>query len=285
LLLAAALLLTALVDPKSPLADALAQGDAYYTRRAEGRVAGVARPELVDRAISEYRRALNLDPSSYEARLGLLRAYFFRGGFCNLEERDQIALFDPAKKLAEETVKKLDVDLARRQGRAARDIAPSAEIYMWAAVSWGEWAVSHKVSAAFQGAPARIRDLASAVIQIDPVTEQGGGLAVLGRLHNECPRVPFLTGWVSRSEGLRLLRQARAAAPLNPANAFFLAEALIEQNPGDTTEARRLLEWSAHIVPRPEYLVEDAHYAAQARELLSRVAESRVADRHHTKES
>ena len=283
MLLATALLLTALADPGSPLADALAQGDSYYARRAEGAAEGVARPEFVDRAISEYRRALDLDPASYEARLGLLRAYFFRGGFCNMEEKDQIALFDQAKKLAEETVKRLDVDLARRKGRvslqAARDLVPSAEIYMWAAISWGEWAVSHKVSAAFQGAPARIRDLASAVIQIDPLTEQGGGLAVLGRLHNECPRVLFLTGWVSRSEGLRLLRQARAAAPQNPANAFFLAEALVEQNPGDTTEARRLLEWSAHIVPRPDYLVEDAHYAAQARELLSRVAESRVADR------
>ncbi len=283
MLLATALLLTALANPASPLAEALAQGDAYYARRAEGAKDGVARPELVDRAISEYRRALDLDPSSYEVRLRLLRAYFFRGGFCNMEEKDQIALFDEAKRLAEETVKKLDVDLTRRKGRvelqAARGIASSAEIYMWAAISWGEWAVSHKVSAAFQGAPARIRDLASAVIQIDPLTEQAGGLAVLGRLHRECPRVMFLTGWVSRSEGLRLLRQARAAAPENPANAYFLAETLVGQNPNDTAEARRLLEWTAHIVPRPEYLVEDAHYAAQARDLLSRMPESRVADR------
>ena len=283
MLLATALLLTALANPASPVAEALAQGDAYYARRAEGAKDGVARPELVDRAISEYRRALDFDPSSYEARLGLLRAYFFRGGFCNMEEKDQIALFDEAKRLAEETVKKLDVDLTRRKGRvelqAARGIASSAEIYMWAAISWGEWAVSHKVSAAFQGAPARIRDLASAVIQIDPLTEQAGGLAVLGRLHRECPRVIFLTGWVSRSEGLRLLRQARAAAPENPANAYFLAETLVGQSPGDTAEARRLLEWTARIGPRPEYLVEDAHYAAQARDLLSRMPEARVADR------
>lgn len=282
MLLAAALLLVGISEPASPLADALTQGDAYYARRAEGRTDGVARPEFVDRAIAEYRRALTLDPSSYEARLGLLRAYFFRGGFCPMEEKDQIALFDEAKALAEDTVRRLDVDLARRKGRvelqAAREIASSAEIYMWAAVSWGEWAVSHKVSAAFQGAPARIRDLASAVIQIDPSTEQGGGLAVLGRLHEECPRILFLTGWISRSEGLRLLRQARATAPLNPANAYFLAEALVGRNPRDTAEARELLEWSAHVAPRPEYLVEDAHYAAQARDLLARLAGPRVAD-------
>jgi tetratricopeptide (TPR) repeat protein len=275
LLLATALLLTGFAEVLSPAQEAVARGDAYYARRAEGAAFGVARPEFVDRAIAEYGRALNLDPSSYEARLGLLRAYFFRGGFCGMSEKDQVDLFDQAKKLAEETVKRLDVDLARHKGRvaltAARAITPAAEIYMWAAVSWGEWAVSHKVSAAFQGAPARIRDLASAVIQIDPRTEQAGGLAILGRLHRECPRVMFLTGWVSRSEGLRLLRQARATAPENPGNAYFLAEALIDQNPRETTEARMLLEWCTRIVPRPEYLVEDAHYVVEARELLARL--------------
>lgn len=281
MLLATAFLLAGLAEPAPPLAEALARADAYYAQRAEGSEGGVARTEFVDRAISEYRRALSLDPSSYEARLGLLRAYFFRGGFCNMEEKDQVALFDQTKALAEETVKRLDADLARRKGRvdlkAAGEIASAAEIYLWAAVSWGEWAVSHKISAAFQGAPARIRDLASAVIQIDPATEQGGGLAVLGRLHEECPRVLFLTGWISRSEGLKLLRQARATAPQNPANAFFLAEALLQRNPADTAEARRLLEWSAHLVPRPEYRVEDAHYAAQAKDLLSRISGPLVA--------
>jgi len=275
LLLATAFLLTGLAAGVSPAREAVAMGDAFFARRAEGAAFGLARPEMVDRAIIEYGRALNLDPSSYEARLGLLRSYYFRGGFCGMSEKDQIDLFERAKKLAEETVRMLDVDLERHKGRvalqAARSIASAAETYLWAAVSWGEWAVSHRVSAAFQGAPARIRDLARAVIQIDPLTEQAGGLTILGRLHHECPRVMFLTGWVSRSEGLRLLRQARAAAPENPANAYFLADALIDQNPRDTAEARSLLEWCARLVPRADYLVEDAHYVVEARELLGRL--------------
>ena len=274
-LLYSALAVATAVAPGATVGEAVASGDAYYARRAEGRVDGVARTEIVDKAIAEYRRALNLDPSSYDARLGLLRAYFFRGGFCNMEEKAQIALFDEAKKLAEETVKRLDVDLARRKGRvnmsAVRDHVPSAQIYMWAAVSWGQWAVSHRVSAAFQGAPARIRDLASAAIQIDPATEQAGGLAVLGRLHRECPKILFLTGWVSRSEGLRLLRRALATASQNPANKYFLAEALLAESPSQAAEARRLLEEIAHLSTRPEYLVEDAHYAAEARDLLATI--------------
>ncbi len=276
MLLATALLLAVSVGPASPAGDALARADAFYNRRAEGSAHGVARPEFVDRAIGEYRRAVTLDPSSYEARLGLLRSFWFRGGFCGMPEKDQIVLFEEAKKFAEESVKLLDVDVLRKKGKVrllarAQQIDPSAEIYLWAAVSWGQWAVSHSLSAALQSAPARIRDLAKAAIQIDPATEQGGGLAVLGRLHAECPRVVFLTLWVSRQQGLALLRQARAVAPENPANAFFLAQALLNQKPAQTAEARQLLEWCARAVPRPDYLVEDAHYAVEARELLAQV--------------
>jgi tetratricopeptide (TPR) repeat protein len=273
LIFATALLLTASVAQAPTVSEVLERADAFYARRAEGSSNGVARLEFVDRAIAEYRLAMSLDPSSYEARLGLLRAFWFRGGFCGMAEKDQIELFEEAKKLAEQTVKRLDVDVVRKKGKVrmdrAQQIDPAAETYLWAAVSWGQWAVSHSVSAAFQGAPARIRDLAKAVIQIDPSTEQGGGLAVLGRLHTECPRVVFITMWVSRQEGLRLLREARAIAPQNPANAFFLAAALLDQKQPQTAEARPLLEWTIQAVPRPEYLVEDAHYAAEARALLA----------------
>ncbi|MBX7185707.1 MAG: hypothetical protein K1Y01_11240 [Vicinamibacteria bacterium] len=275
MLFASAVLLAFSVAPASPVGDALARADGFYARRAEASAFGVARTENVDQAIAEYRRALALDPSSYEARLGLLRAFWFRGGFCGMAAKDKIELFEEAKKLAEETVKRLDVDVVRKKSKVrldrARQIDPSAEIYLWAAVSWGQWAVSHSVSAAFQAAPSRIRDLAKAAVQIDPATEQAGGLAVLGRLHSECPRVVFLTMWVSRQEGLSLLRQARALAPENPANAFFLAQVLLDQKPRQTAEARQLLEWCVSLVPRPDYLVEDAHYVVEARELLAQI--------------
>ena len=275
LLLATAFLLAVSIEPPSGVGDALARADAFYARRAEGSAYGVAHTEIVDKAIAEYRRAMTLDPSSYEARLGLLRAFWFRGGFCGMAEKDQIDLFEEAKKLAEQTVKRLDVDVVRKKGKVrldrAQQIDPSAEIYLWAAVSWGQWAVSHSLSAAFQAAPARIRDLAKAAIQIDPSIEQGGALAVLGRLHTECPRVVFVTMWVSRQEGLNLLRQARAVMRENPANAVFLAQALLAQKPPGTAEARQLLQWSANLIPRPDYLVEDAHYAAEARALLAQI--------------
>jgi tetratricopeptide (TPR) repeat protein len=269
----ASLALAASPDDLSAAAEALASGDTHYARRAEGAHGGIADPTQVDQAIADYRRALALAPLSYEARLRLLRAFFFRGGFCNLDARDQLKVFEEAKKLAEDTVRLLDADLHRVHGRlradAARTIAPAAETYLWAAVSWGQWAVFHKILAAWQSAPARIRDLARAAIQIEPAIAQAGAYLILGRLHVEAPRIPMLTGWVSREKGLAHLRTGLAIAPDNTAIMYFLADALLSLDPSRKEEARALLQRCASAPPRPEYAVEDAHYAEAARERLA----------------
>jgi hypothetical protein len=273
----AVLLLLADASPPADgpaLAEALAAGDAHFARRAEGARGGVAVPFHADGAIVEYRRALALDAGSYEARLRLLRAYFFRGGFCGeMEPDDKKKLFDEAKAVAEETVERLDAELKRVKGHVEKGAAGSpslaAEAYAWAAVSWGQWAVFHKINAAWTGAPGRIRDLAQAVIALDPGTAQGAGYLILGRLHTEAPRIPFVTGWVSRKEGLASLRRGLEIAPENPALSFFLGDALLRLDPSKTDEGRALLERCAAVAPRPGFLVEDAHYAEQARERLA----------------
>jgi len=256
------------------LAEALAAGDAHFARRAEGARGGVAQTFQADGAIVEYRRALSLDPASYEARFRLLRAYFFRGGFCGeMDPDDKRKLFDEAKVVAEETVERLDAELKRVKGRVEQGAAgtPSlaAEAYAWAAVSWGQWAVFHKLNAAWTGAPGRIRDLAQAVIALDPGTAQGAGYLILGRLHAEAPRIPFVTGWVSRREGLANLRQGLSVVPGNPAFSYFLGDALLRLEPSKKDEARALLERCAAATPRPDFPVEDAHYAEQARQRLA----------------
>jgi tetratricopeptide (TPR) repeat protein len=270
------LLLQAAARPEDPasLAEALAAGDARYARRAEGARGGTALPPHADAAIVEYRRALALDPRSYDARLRLLRAYFFRGGFCGpMDPAERQRLFDEAKLVAEETVKQLDADMTRVKGRVdtgvARSIAPAAEAYVWAAVSWGQWAVFHKLNAAWTGAPRRIRDLGEAVVAIEPKTAQGAGYLILGRLNAEAPRIPLVTGWVSREKGLANLRRGLEVAPENTALAYFLGDALLRLDPSKADEARALLLRTAAAVPRPEYQVEDAHYAEKARARLA----------------
>ncbi len=198
-------------------AEAIAAGDAHYARRGEGADGQRALPFEIEGAIAQYRRAPALDPASYEARVSLMRAYFFRGGFCGEMPRDdKERIFDEAKRIGEETVARLDPELKRKRGSVSREaaarIGPAARAYLWAAISWGQWTVFHRMSAVWSGAPGRIRDLAEAVLAVDPATEQAGAYILLGRLHGEAPRVPFVTGWVSREKAVLYVLEGRALA-------------------------------------------------------------------------
>jgi hypothetical protein len=256
------------------VAEAIAAGDAHYARRAEGARGGTALPFHPEGAMVEYRRALALDPLSLGARLGLMRAIFFRTGFCGeMDDRDKVRLLDEAKKVGEQAVAQVESAGRKRKGKDAADPVPGevavADVYLWAAVSWGQWAVYHHLSAAWQGAPKRIRDLAESVIAIDPAAAQHGAFIILGRLHCEAPRVMGLTGWVSCEKGLAFLRQGLAQAPDNQALAYFLADELLRRDPTRGGEALGLLRRCAASTPRPEFTVEDAHYAEEARERLA----------------
>jgi hypothetical protein len=277
LTLAATLLMVAASPEPNTVAQALAAGDYHYARRAVGARAGVALPNEIDDAIFDYHRAMMLDPSSLEPRLRLLRAYFFRGGFCGTEGRAQVAIFDDAKAVAEETVHLLDEQTGRSKGRVGGQQAPAtaAAVYLWAAVSWGQWTVAHAATAAWQRAPGRIRDLAQVAVTLDPSVEQAGGHVILGRLHAEAPRVPFLTMWVDRRRGLEHLRTAYALSPGSPQIQYFLADALLKLDPSKADEAVALLRRCAGQAPRAEYPVEDEHYAWQARDRLAALAAAR----------
>jgi hypothetical protein len=255
-------------------AGAIAAGDAHYARRGEGANGERALPFEIDGAIAEYRHAIALDPGSSEARVSLMRADFFRGSFCGDTPPDEKVRFvDEAKRVGEETVARLDREMRRSKGSTARAGAAEggrdARAYLWAAVSWGQWTLFHRLSAAWSGAPARIRELAEAVLAIDPATEQAGAYILLGRLHGEAPRVPFVTGWVSRKKAVQYVREGLKLAPDNRALVYFAADALLEHAPSSRAEARALLERCATSPPRPDFVAEDLHYARLARERLA----------------
>jgi len=258
------------------LAEALAAGDALYARRSAGAHGGTAQAAPIEAAMVQYRRAVSADPRSYPARLALLRAMFFRGGFCEIALKDQVRLFEEAKRLADETVRLLEADLKIPRIAARREVLRreplAAEIYLWSAVSWGQWATTHKLGAVWQGAARQIRDLAQAVVDIEPDTLYGSGFVILGRLHAEAPRVPMLTPWISREKAIEYLTRALAIAPESTSNMYFLAEALLAIQPERKREVVELLERCANAAPRPGLLVEDAHYAEEARALLAEAA-------------
>lgn len=279
--MSALLLLTLLASDAqalSPFAMALAEGDRHYARRAEAARGPVALPAEADAALSAYRRALLLDPASLEARTKLLKTLFFRGSFCDAPPGVQLAVFEEAKRVSNDGIKRIEAPLGRPRAHAARvaalngreDVAP---IYFWAAVSWGQWALHKgKIAAAWEGAAGKIRDFLQIAIALNGELEQGSPYLILGRLHDQCPKIPMLTPWVSRAEALRNLRRAYAIGPDNSVSRYFLADAILRHDPAHADEAVRLLRECASALPRPEFQVEDAHYAEMARERLAGVS-------------
>jgi hypothetical protein len=262
--------------PARDVAEMLAEADDHYARRAEGARGELALPGPVEAAIAGYRRASSLHPTSTEARFRLLRALFFRATFCGAGGEEKRRLFEEARHIGDDGVTRLEKAAAGRKGvsrvAALRGMPGAGEVYFWAGVAWGEWALLRsRLAAAGAGAPGRIRDVAQTVIDVDPDMEEGGGYRLLGRLHDQSPSVPFLTGWVSHETALVCLRKAYAVAPYNTVNQVFLAEAILRHDPRHREEALTLLARCAAVEPRDEYRVEDAHYAALARGLLAGV--------------
>ena len=260
--------------PDSAVAEALAEGDTFWSRRAEGASGPVALGEPIESALIAYRRAFALAPDSLEARWRLLRALFFRGAFCGAPIELQKRVFEEAKRVAEEGIEQKERGIGKAKGEARLTALAAhpelAPLYFWGGVSWGQWALARgKVAAAWEGAAGKVRDYAQTAIALAPDYEEGGGYIMLGRLHDQAPKIPLLTPWVSKTQAIQNLRRAIAISPRNTIAMYFLGDVLLRREPASAEEARRLLADCAAAEPRPEYRVEDAHYSELSRRRLA----------------
>jgi hypothetical protein len=255
----------------------VARGDEAFTRRQEGRFGITANPRRISEAIAEYQTAAEA-PDNLEARWKLMRALYFKGVYCGLDPSARKAVFEQARRVADGAL----TILARRAGRievadlikmsaplraqAFEKEPDAAATFYWGAACRGQWGLSvGKIEAARAGLAERIRDDAATVIEIDPKFEDAGGYRVMGRLHDEAPDIPFLTGWVSKDEAVRNLRLAVGAYPRNFANRHFLAEALFHSGAAGLEEAIKIEESVVADAPSPQHLVEDVTIQDQAR--------------------
>jgi len=266
----------------SPDEDPVAAFDVAWAGRSEGARGGTARESSVAPALAAIRSAVAADPDSLAARWRLMRALYFLGEHATTGDAAKREVFDEGKKLGDATL-----DLIRRKAgtAASRDLSKASPVelvplvkslpdatpcFLWAGVNWGKWAlVFGKTAAARQGAAARIRDYATAVVRLDPAYDEGGGYRVLGRLHHQTPAIPFVTGWASRSEALKNLRLAVETAPRNFVNRLYLAEAMHQYERERRREAVRMLEALVAETPSAALAVEDARAQEDARALLA----------------
>lgn len=264
-------------QPTADLASVLAEAEVRFARRSVGAINEVANPAEVDAAIALYRKALALAPRDIAILARLMRAMHFRGAYTGAGIEEKKAIFDEGRKLGQEAVDRLEAQARATRGmsriEALRLVKGAPELYLWTAGHWGEWAlVRGKFAAARSGVAGKLKDLSQTVIDLDPTFEDAAGYRLLGRLHAEAPKIPFITGWVSRDKALQLLRRAHAVGPRHPVTWYFLAEAILDHEPAKRDEALRLLEMCANTPPRADTLLEDARYASLARRQLEVLA-------------
>ena len=154
---------------------------------------------------------------------------------------------------------------------AARTIPGAGETFLWDAVNWGEWALAYgKMAAAREGAADRIRREATIAMLVDPKLEGGAPQRVLGRLHDQTPRIPFLTGWASEKEAVRFLNESLKVDPSNKITKVFLAEAMVSNDSNTKPQAMQMLKECLTAPNPPEYEVEQAAATEDARALLKK---------------
>lgn len=264
--------------------DDVARGDSAWARRAEGEREGRPQPGPILDAVRSYESALAARRGSLEARWKLLRALHFAGDFAAQEAQERRAIFDRAREVSDEGLELL----AARIGSGARlekaepeairvrlestDVAPSdvARFYFWAAINWGAWSQDvGLLQAVRQGVANRLYRYTEIAIALEPEYDEGGALRLLGRLHAELPRVPFVSGWVDRGQALPLIERAYALAPANPGNRLLLALTLLDLAPERRAEALDLLDQVGRLTPRPSMRIEDLAMRREARERLT----------------
>ena len=267
------------------LGDGIARGDAAFLGRAEGGMDGHAAPEAIGEAIRAYQEAVSEDPSDLEARWRLLRALHFEGDFAIDEREAKHLVFDRGRILSEQGVKLLaegigggkqlhelsEGALQERLTRAGVSSHDVAAFYFWSTVNWAAWSrVSGLLSAVRRGVANRLRAYTLLVLALEPDYEEGGAYRMMSALHARLPRVPFLSGWVDRSEALPLAERALAIGPEHPGNHLLLALTLLDLHPERRAEALALLEDVAALEPRRATEVEDLATRREARERLER---------------
>jgi tetratricopeptide (TPR) repeat protein len=259
------------------------EGDQHYAARAEGHVGGRAKPAHVEAAIAAYQRAIAANPKDLEARWKLMRAYRFKGAYVAATNDEKKKVYTDAKKAGEGALALLDAELRakgvtsvtkateKQIADAARAIPGAGQVFLWDAVNWGEWALAYgKMAAAREGAADRIKREGTIAMLIDPRLEGGAPPRVLGRLHDQTPRIPFLTGWASSKEAVRFLNESLKIDPANKITKVFLAEAMVSNDGNTKPQAVQMLRECVAAPNPPEYEVEEAAATEDARALLKK---------------
>lgn len=233
--------------------------------------------------MSAYEQAIADDPESLEAHWKLLRALWFAGDFAAPDRDAERRRYERGREVSDRAFALL---AARSGGREALEATPpaalparlpradhadAARVYFWSAVNLGAWSrIAGLFDAVRAGVASRLHDATERAVSLDPGLEQGGPLRLLSRIHAELPRVPFLSGFVDRSQAMPLAEQARREYPEHPGNPFLVGLTILDLVPERRAEGVKLLQEAARLEPRPDQELEDIAVRLEALERLQK---------------
>ena len=254
-------------------------GDLAFQKRNTGFLeTGVPSPGPTNAAIAAYETALAQDAGNLRILFKLMDALYFKGYYVVRGERHEREIYERLVELSARAVQLVrekaggdgwsDLPVERLAERLS-GVPEAVAAHFWSATSWGLWGTTHsKLSALRKGVASKVRDHSRLAILLDETYGDAGGLRYLGRLYTVAPKVPFITGWIDREEGLVMLRRAVEISRRDPRNLLFLAEAILEYQPGRRDEALDLLRELIRRRPDPDHLIAHAESLERARELL-----------------
>lgn len=271
---AAAVVVAVALLAVAPTGAAEEPGDAAWSRRAAGD--GGLDGGAVDEAVAAWEAALAARPDDLALRWKLLDALYLRGEHAP-DEAARLRDWDRVLALAQQGLERVERSAGTgprvswdERVEALRGAPHAAAAHFWTAAAWGLWGTAHgNLASARRDVAGRMRDHALAAIALDERYADAGGLRLLGRLETVAPRVPFVTGWIDRRDGIARLERACALSTADPRNPLFLAEALLAWAPERRCEAVRLLEELARRRPRAEREIEEGEVVAAARRALA----------------
>jgi hypothetical protein len=240
----------------------LAAADRLWEARADELNGLLATADRTGAAIRAYSSAVGAEPRALEPRWKLLRAIHYLIDFTDAAEARKQEALQEAASFANAWIAALDQERETQRDRA--------QLYFWSAIVWG--ARGQRVgllTLVREGIATRMHEYALHAVALDPTIERGGAYRLLSRLHGALPRVPFVSGWVDRSQALPLAERAFEIDADDPGNRLVLAVTLLERAPERRAEATELLESVARTTPRDTLRAEDLTIREQARERLA----------------
>jgi tetratricopeptide (TPR) repeat protein len=204
-----------------------------------------------ERAASLWEERVRQDPAAFEAAWKLARACYWLGGHVPVEQQ------------------RSRYEQGIQAGRQAISVEPKRpEGHFWMAANMGALAESFGLRAGlkYRGP---IKDALEAVLEIDPMFQQGSADRALGRWYQKVPRL--FGGNLSRS--VEHLERSLTYNPNSTASHFFLAETFYEMKKLDMARAELQKVLDAPL--DPEWAPEDRDFKDKAKGKLEEWAADR----------